>query len=82
MHINLAPEVERYIQDKVNSGFYGNASEVVRDALRRMRDEDRKLEALRAAVQQGDRQIAEGAFADYSPELMEKLARLAEDQSP
>jgi antitoxin ParD1/3/4 len=77
MHINLSPEVESYILSKVGSGFYGNASEVVRDAIRRMRDDDERLAALRAAVQIGDEQIARGAAESYTPELMRELARAA-----
>ncbi len=77
MHINLSPEVENYILSKVGSGFYGNASEVVREAIRRMRDEDEKLAVLRAAVQVGDDQIARGAAERYTPELMKELARAA-----
>jgi len=34
MHISLTPELERIVRDKVESGLYNNASEVVRDALR------------------------------------------------
>jgi putative addiction module CopG family antidote len=33
MHINLSPEMEHYIKGKVASGFYGNATEVIRDAF-------------------------------------------------
>ncbi len=77
MHINLSSEVENYIQSKVNSGFYGNASEVVRDAIRRLRDEDEKLEALRAAIQIGDDQIARGEYEHYSSALMTELTRQA-----
>ncbi|WP_365303318.1 type II toxin-antitoxin system ParD family antitoxin, partial [uncultured Thiodictyon sp.] len=50
MHINLSPEMEQYLQVKVGTGYYSNASEVVRDAIRRMRDEDEKLAVLRSAV--------------------------------
>jgi Arc/MetJ-type ribon-helix-helix transcriptional regulator len=32
--------MEQYLQFKVGTGYYSNASEVVRDAIRRMRDED------------------------------------------
>ena len=46
MHINLSPEIEHYLQLKVGTGFYSNASEVVRDTIRRMRQEDEKLERL------------------------------------
>lgn len=40
MHINLSPEMESFIKGKVASGFYGNATEVIRDAIRRMQTED------------------------------------------
>jgi antitoxin ParD1/3/4 len=45
MHIHLSPEMEQYLQGKVSAGLYSNASEVVRDAIRRMRTEDEKLAA-------------------------------------
>lgn len=34
MNVSLTPELEQYIRHKVDSGLYGNASEVVREALR------------------------------------------------
>ena len=34
MHVSLTPELERAVKEKVESGLYSNASEVVRDALR------------------------------------------------
>jgi antitoxin ParD1/3/4 len=40
MHINLSEEMERYIKSKVSTGFYGNATEVIRDAIRRMQASD------------------------------------------
>ena len=35
MNVSLTNELEAIIEDKVKSGLYNNASEVVRDALRR-----------------------------------------------
>ena len=34
MHVSLTPELEKAVKDKVDSGLYNNASEVVREALR------------------------------------------------
>ena len=34
MHISLTPELERAVKEKVASGLYNNASEVIREALR------------------------------------------------
>lgn len=77
MHIKLSPEFEQSLQLKVGSGFYSNASEVIRDALRRMREEDEKLEQLRAAVQIGDEQLNRGEGQSYSSSRLESITEKA-----
>ncbi len=44
MNVSLTEELEVVIQQKVKSGLYNNASEVVRDALRRAFCEPRTLD--------------------------------------
>jgi antitoxin ParD1/3/4 len=61
MHINLSPEMERYLQSKVGTGFYSNATEVVRDAIRRMWAEDERQEQLRIAGQPDEAPPGQGA---------------------
>jgi len=34
MNVSLTPELEKAVKDKVESGLYNNASEVIREALR------------------------------------------------
>jgi antitoxin ParD1/3/4 len=57
MNVSLTPELERLVEDKVGSGEYKSASEVVRHALRLLSHEDAerqaRLEALRVEVQRG-----------------------------
>lgn len=77
MHINLSPEIEHYLQAKVCTGFYSNASEVVRDAIRRMWEEDEKLDRLRAAIQVGEEQLDRGEKIAYSPERLEAITETA-----
>jgi len=62
--------MEQYLQSKVGAGFCSNASEVVRDAIRRMREEDEKLAALRVAVQVGYDQLDRGEGLPYTPERL------------
>ena len=74
-NVNLTEELDRFILDKIETGRYENASEVVRDALRRLEREDRtyeaKLAALRAALEEG---IASGiAEGDVFARVREKL---------
>jgi antitoxin ParD1/3/4 len=64
-NVNLTQELESFVLSRVESGRFENASEVVRAALRSLeRDEQlyqAKLEALRAAIDEGDRSgVAKG----------------------
>ena len=74
-NINLTGELDRFIEAKIQSGRYGNASEVVRAGLRTLEREEReydlKLESLRAAIDEGDHSgIAE---ADVFARVRKKL---------
>lgn len=57
MNVNLTPQLEEMVRAKVASGMYTSASEVVREALRLMDEQDRlravKLEQLREDIRQG-----------------------------
>jgi antitoxin ParD1/3/4 len=64
-NVNLTDELDRFVLEKVESGRYEKASEVVRAALRTLeRDEQQyeaKLAAWRLAIDQGDASgVAEG----------------------
>jgi antitoxin ParD1/3/4 len=74
-NVNLTDELDHFVLQKVESGRYENASEVVRAALRTLeREEQRheaKLAALRTAIDEGDASgIAEGNVFDR---VLEKL---------
>ena len=51
---NLGDHFEQFISSQIKSGRYGNASEVVRASLRRMEENEQKLEALRQALIDGE----------------------------
>jgi antitoxin ParD1/3/4 len=57
MNISLTPELEHLIDEKVKSGMYNSASEVVREALRLFMERDQlkqmKLDELRHQIQIG-----------------------------
>lgn len=78
MHVSLTDRLDEYVREKVASGLYTNASEVVREALRRQIEsemcEDAKLARLREAIDIGWGQAERGEFANYS--LEDTLQRL------
>jgi antitoxin ParD1/3/4 len=74
-NINLTPELDRVVAERVESGKYDNASQVMRAAVRALVDQE-KLEAskmawLRNAIAEGDASgVYEGdGFADVMKEL-------------
>ncbi|MEI9904333.1 MAG: type II toxin-antitoxin system ParD family antitoxin [Asticcacaulis sp.] len=73
MHINLSEEMEAYIKGKVAAGFYGNATEVIRDAIRRMYDEDARVTAFQDAVAEGDADVEAGRVYEYTEDTMDEL---------
>lgn len=73
MLINPCPEVKAYILNKVNSGFYGNDSEAVREAIRSLDDEDEKLDIFCAAIEIADARIACGEAEADTLELKAEL---------
>jgi len=76
MNVNLTPELEKLVQEKVASGLYNNQSEVVREALRLLVEQDRlreaRLERLRSALAAGLDQAERGELLD-GPEVVEEL---------
>lgn len=57
MNVSLTPELEDFIQERVKSGRYHSASEVVREALRLLEDRD---EVRRLRLDEMRKKIAAG----------------------
>src|SRR6266508_854646 len=74
MNVSLTPELERLVNEKVESGLYQTASEVVREALRLLKERDHAREQLRADVQAGFDQLARGEGRAYDRTSGRQLA--------
>jgi antitoxin ParD1/3/4 len=68
MNVSLTPELEKYIQTKVETGRYTSASEVVREALRLLeqkeQERERALKEFRAKLDQGLAEADAGELLD------------------
>lgn len=81
MNINFAPIDEAFIKNKIEEGYYSNATELVRDAVRKLREKEPEINVtLRAALKEGEVALSKGESDIYSPQLMTKIeARARED---
>jgi antitoxin ParD1/3/4 len=68
VNVSLGKVWEQYVADQIESGLFGNASEVVRDALRRQQEHLLKLEALKRDVRAGVDSLRAGNVSRSSPE--------------
>jgi antitoxin ParD1/3/4 len=63
-NINLTEHFDHFVENQVLSGRYSNASEIVREALRLLEEQEQereaKLKALRQAAKQGFDEIDQG----------------------
>jgi antitoxin ParD1/3/4 len=63
-NINLTEHFDHFVQRQISSGRYSNASEIVREALRLLEEEEQereaKVKALRQAAKQGFDEIDQG----------------------
>jgi antitoxin ParD1/3/4 len=60
MHVSLTPELERMVKEKVDSGLYNNASEVIREALRHVSKAEAENEWLKREAAIGFAQLESG----------------------
>ena len=81
MDVTLSPKLEALIRDKLQSGQYDSASEVVSEGLKLLEARDRQREArlqeLRAQIQVGVDQAEAG---NLSPLCADELIKKARNQ--
>jgi antitoxin ParD1/3/4 len=70
---SLGEHFSRFVEAQVVQGRYGSASDVVRAALRLLEEREAKLEALRAALDDGERSGVSTPF-DFEAFIARKRA--------
>ena len=69
--VSLGNYFEKFVDESVSEGRFKNASEVIRAGLRLLEEEERKIIALKKAINEG---IESGVAIDFNPQ--EHLASL------
>src|SRR6266852_3642394 len=79
MNVSLTPELERLVTEKVESGMYTSASEVIREALRLLKERDElrqtRLAELRREIQVGLDQLEQGQYSTYDEQSLKTLVQ-------
>ena len=69
----MTPQLEKLVQERVKSGRYTSASEVIREALRLMEEKDRllgaKLNQLRQDIREG---VESGPSEAWDPKQIKR----------
>ena len=69
-NVSLTAQLDAFVEERVRSGDYQNASEVIRTGLRLLKEREAeyatKLEALLAAYKEGQDAIDRGDFIELS----------------
>lgn len=64
MNVSLTPELESWVDEKVRSGRYASASEVIREALRLLEVQElakqKRLAQVREKIDRGLQQLDQG----------------------
>ena len=80
MQVVLKPELEAFIREKVESGDYADAADVIDEALRaKMGDEAEQRDRLRAAIDEGIAEADRGEtvpvdFGEIAAEIERRLS--------
>jgi antitoxin ParD1/3/4 len=83
VNVSLTPELDAFLQSRVQSGRYQTASEVVREALRLLERQEREREEafqqLKAKLERGAAQAEGGELLD-GEEVFEELRAVIEER--
>ena len=80
MNVSLPPELEARVRQRVESGMYGSASEVIREALRLFEAYEQikmvKLEGLRHDIANGLNDVKNGHVKEIDFSSLKQQGRL------
>ena len=83
VNISLTPELDAFLQSRVKSGRYQTTSEVVREALRLLQNQEKEreegLKQLKAKLQRGAAEAERGELLE-ADEVFEELRQLIQER--
>ena len=77
MHIKFSDIDDKFIKNTVAMGYYTSETELVRDAVRKLR-ENANLDSMRKLLSTGLEQIEKGETIPYSTDFMDTAMKQAQ----
>lgn len=69
MNVSLPDPMKEWVEERVKTGQYGNASEYIRDLIREDQEDDEKRRVLIKLLEEGEADLREGRYIELdSPE--------------
>lgn len=81
MNVHLTPELKKLVQDKVSTGNYASASEVIREGLRLLIEDRKWRDDARAKLAEGLAQAKAGKLVDGAKAVSRLRKRIDEQQA-
>lgn len=76
LHVMLAPEHAKLVDDLVSSGRYASREEVIRDSLSLLQRREEKSAELRQTIEEGLRSVEDGRLLTIEEAFGPAYARL------
>ncbi len=77
MNVSLPEAMKTWVESQTKTGRYGNASDYVRDLIRRDQDRADKIAAMQRMIDEG---LASGVSERRVPELLAEARRRTEEK--
>ncbi|MGH2559709.1 MAG: ribbon-helix-helix domain-containing protein [Thermomicrobiales bacterium] len=78
MSVQIDPDVEALIREKIDTGRYDDEHQVLREALQALDERDR-LRDPRASLVRAKEEVDRGEYVEWSPDFMEQLSQEADE---
>ncbi len=75
MNVSLPDAMKAWVEEQAGTGRYANASDYVRDLIRRDQERLEKIAAMQALIDEGMADVAAGRVHDFDAEKIIQQAR-------
>ncbi|HEY8751142.1 MAG TPA: type II toxin-antitoxin system ParD family antitoxin [Tepidisphaeraceae bacterium] len=85
MHVQIKPELQRFMDDQIKSGLYESSDDMINAALATLQAREdlssQEIEELRAEVDEGIAEADRGEFVDFTAETIIARCRAKSDSA-